>query len=283
MNTQELIMLAMQASIMVTVFSFGLEATSGDVLHVFQRPALLLRSLVAMFIVMPVVAVLMAKFTDLPQPVAIALVALSVSPIPPLLPKKQGKAGGDTSYAIGLLVTMALLSVVVIPIAISVLGKVFDHPFTVHPVAVAWLVVKAAVVPLLLGMLFRVVLPELARRLVRPARLLGGILLALIALAIVLASWHAIVAAAVQGTALAMAVFVVLGLAAGHLLGPADPDNKVVLALSCASRHPGIAMALATANYPDAKGIGVTILLYLLISTVVSLIYLKLRPRFAAA
>ena len=282
MNTQELVMLAMQASIMITVFSFGLEATTGDVLHLLRRPALLARSLVAMFIVMPIVAVAMTLFFDLPQPVEIALVALSVSPIPPLLPKKQGKAGGDTSYAIGLLVTMAVLSVVVIPLALWVLGKVFGRPLTVQPFAVAWIVVKAAVVPILLGMVFRVALPELAARLVRPARLVGGILLALIALAILAASWHAIVAAAVHGSALAIAIFVVIGLLTGHLMGPHDAENRVVLALSCASRHPGIAMALGTATFPEASGVGVTILLYLVISTVVSMIYIKLRPRVPA-
>lgn len=283
MNTQELVMLAMQASIMITVFSFGLEATVGDVLHLFRRPALLARSLVAMFIVMPAVAVVMTLFFNLPKPVEIALVALSVSPIPPLLPKKQGNAGGDTSYAIGLLVTMAVLSVVVIPLALWVLGRIFDRPLTVHPFAVAWIVVKAAVVPILLGMVFRTALPELAARLVRPARLVGGVLLGLIALAILAASWHAIAAAAVHGTAVAIVIFVVIGLVTGHLLGPRPAEDRVVLALSCASRHPGIAMALGTASFPQAGGVGVTILLYLVISTVVSMIYLKVRPALAAA
>ena len=279
MTLQELMMLAMQASIMITVFSFGLEATSGDVLHVFHRPALLARSLIAMFVVMPVVAVLMTQLIDLPLAAQVALVALSVSPIPPLLPKKQSKAGGDTSYALGLMVTMAVLSVLVIPVAMATLGKVFDRPFTVHPFAVAWIIVKAAVLPILVGLLFRAVLPDLAQRLVKPARLIGTALLVLIALLILVKSWHGIEAAAVHGTVLAMAVFVVAGLVTGRLLGPPDPDNRVVLALSCASRHPGIAMALSSAAVPEAQGVGLTILLYLLISTVLSLIFLLLRPR----
>src|SRR5436190_685272 len=109
MNLQQLILLGLQASILMTVFGFGLQSRLRDILFLVRRPSLFARSLAAMFLIMPVVAVALARILDLLPPVEIALVALSISPMPPLLPRKT-KAGGRTPYALGLLAMAALLS-----------------------------------------------------------------------------------------------------------------------------------------------------------------------------
>ena len=54
-----------------------------------------------------------------------------------------------------------------------------------------------------------------------------------------------------NGTLLAMLVFCLIGLGVGHLLGGPAPRDRAMLALSSAARHPGVAMAIATANFPD--------------------------------
>lgn len=44
-------------------------------------------------------------------------------------------------------------------------------------------------------------------------------------------------------------LFNVGGLAVGELTGGPEPDHAIVLALSCASRHPAIALTIASTNY----------------------------------
>lgn len=61
MNPQELVVVVLKVSIVVTLFGFGLEATRDDMLYMLRRPRVLLRSLVAMFVVMPLFAVLLTK------------------------------------------------------------------------------------------------------------------------------------------------------------------------------------------------------------------------------
>src|SRR5882724_2907795 len=100
MNAHELVGLALKTSILLTVFGFGLQASSDDVLYLLRRPGLLVRSLLAMFLVMPLFAILLTKAFDYHRAVEIALVALAISPVPPLLPKKVTKAGGLTSYGL---------------------------------------------------------------------------------------------------------------------------------------------------------------------------------------
>ena len=89
MDPKQIVLLAFQVSIAATVFGFGLGATREDLLYLWRRPVLLGRSLVSVLVVMPVVALVLAQVFDFRPLVEIALIALSISPIPPLLPGRM--------------------------------------------------------------------------------------------------------------------------------------------------------------------------------------------------
>ena len=83
--------LVLQLSVLCTVFGFGLNTTTHDLSYLIRRPGLLARSLLSMFVVMPAVAVLLALVFDFPPTVERTLMILAISPVPPLLPKKEIK------------------------------------------------------------------------------------------------------------------------------------------------------------------------------------------------
>ena len=62
-------------------------------------------------------------------------------------------------------------------------------------------------------------------------------------------------------------------------LGGSDDEDRSVLALASAARHPGVAMAVASANFPDQKLAPAAILLYLLLSALLSIPYVVWRRR----
>lgn len=82
-----------------------------------------------------------------------------------------------------------------------------------------------------------------------------------------------------NGTLAAIVAFVLVGLVAGHLLGGPAPEDRTVQALSTASRHPGVAMAIASANFPQQKLTPAAILLYLIVCAIVTIPYLTWRKR----
>ena len=169
MNAQAIVGLALKASIMMTVFAFGLESGTEDLLYLLRRPRLLIRSLTAMFVVMPLFVLLMTKVVSFNPVVVIALIALSISPVPPLLPKKVNKSGGLAPYGIGLMVTAATLSIGYIPLATYLLGKYFNRPLSMDPGAVAKLVVSSVLIPLAVGIVFRRLAPTTAKRIANPS------------------------------------------------------------------------------------------------------------------
>src|SRR5262245_4985007 len=124
MDLVSLIRLVIKASIFLTVFSLGMDATPREALYLIRRPAELFRSLTSMNIMMPIIAATLALSFQFEPAIKIALLTLAASPIPPVLPKKQLKAGGRSPYTIGLLAGVSLLSIIVVPLTVYLVGKV---------------------------------------------------------------------------------------------------------------------------------------------------------------
>jgi BASS family bile acid:Na+ symporter len=228
-----------------------------------------------MYLVMPLFAVAVALAFDLLPAVKIALVAVAVSPVPPFLPLKAIKAGGARDYTIGLLVAASALAIVLVPLAVALVGAAFAKPFAMSATGTARLVTLSVLAPLAIGMALRHLAPAVAERIARPVSTASVALLAIALVPLLLGVWRPIASLIGNGTALAFAAFVAVGTVTGHLLGGPRPEERSVLALACGSRHPGIALAIAHANFPGDKNVLPAILLYLVIAALVAAPYLQ--------
>ncbi|MGA8170230.1 MAG: Na+-dependent transporter [Methylocystis sp.] len=261
------------------MFAIGLDARPNDAISLLRRPGQLARSLLAMDVIMPALAAAIVWAFDLHVAVEVSLVALAVSPVPPLLPKKQINARGEASYAIGLMVVAAAVAVVFIPFAIELLGQFFQTPVHMGVSPIAQLVVMTILAPLLAGMLFRHCAPASASRISRSVALIAAVSLAVSVLPVLFAAWSAIIALIGNGTIAAIAAYVLVGLAVGHKLGGPDPRDRTVLALATATRHPGIALAIGATNFPEQKAVLPAILLYAILGAILAIPYVMWRKR----
>src|SRR5262245_48681904 len=279
MSPAQLVTLALQVSIALIVFAVALQAKPGDIGYLLRRPSLLLRSVLAMNVVMPIIAAAIAAAFNLNPAVEVALILLAVSPVPPILPGKEVKAGANISYRIGLLAVSAILAIVAVPLSVMVIGRLFGRDLQVPFATIAPVVAKTVLVPLLLGAIVRSIAPALAR-LASPITKIAAIIL-LLGLVLILATmWKGIAAAVGDFTLVAIVLFVLVSLAVGHLLGGPEYDDRTVLGLSTASRHPGVAVATAgaIATSAEEKGaVAAAILLCVLVGAVVTTPYVKLR------
>src|SRR4051812_17766328 len=119
MDTAMVIALAVKSSIFLIVLALGLRSSAADAMYLWRQPGRLVRALVAMYVVMPLFALGFVRSFDLYPAVNIALLTLSISPVPPFLPNRALKAGGEFSYACGLLVAAASVAIVLIPLAVA--------------------------------------------------------------------------------------------------------------------------------------------------------------------
>jgi len=279
MNLHTLIPLLLKASIFITVFALGLQATLADATFLFRRPRLLIRGFASMNVIMPLLALALVVTLPLHPAIKVALVALSVSPVPPIFPKKVLKAGGKENYTIGLLVATVVLSIVAIPIAMQLFTRVTGVPLHESALSVAIIVFKTVLTPLLLGIALRAVAPSFAERVAKPIGTLATVILVLSALPAFFVLIRNNLPLLFDGTLLSLAVFALIGYIIGHLFGGPDPENRSVLAMATASRHPGLALAIAHANFPQQKLVAPTVVLYLIVSGVVTALASKLMKR----
>ena len=120
MNAADIALLVVRISLALTVLAVSLNTRSGDATYLVRHPLLLLRSFVAMNVVMPCVALWFAIVFALTPAVKLALITLAVSPVPPFLPGKALTSGGDRSYTVSLFATMTAPKS--IPAALSTAG-----------------------------------------------------------------------------------------------------------------------------------------------------------------
>ena len=278
MSAAELIKIAIAVSLFLAVFSVGLTATLRDAALLFTRPGQLVRLVVAMYLLMLVVAIGLALAFDLHPAVKITLGALAVSPVPPILTGNALKAGGESSYTTGMLVASSLLSIVFLPLGLLLCERVFATPLALPVTQVALQVATSVLIPLAAGMLVRRLVPA-AARFAKQVGMVAMALLVLAFLAVLVASWPAIHSLIGNGTILALAAFTLLGLVSGHVLGGPHPDERAVLSIACASRHPGLAIAIAHANFPDQTLTAPAVLLYLVVMVVATALYGKWSVR----
>ena len=280
MTIAQLIGLAIKASIFLIVLALGLDAGWEDVTWLFRRPSLLVRSILSLNVLMVIFAVAISALFDLDPAIKIALVCLAMSPVPPIFPKKQQKTGGQSSYAIGLVVVAALFAVVLIPGWLELLGRYFGVEVDVGLRKIIPLVLTSIIVPLFLGVLIRRFLPTFAKRVLNPVSMVATVLLVAALLPILFKMAPAMWTALGHGVIWTMALFGGVGIVVGHLLGGPDLEERGVLALATSTRHPGIAMAIASLNFPQQKNEVMVIVLYhLLVGAIVAIPYTKWRAR----
>jgi BASS family bile acid:Na+ symporter len=279
MTLASLIPIVIKVSVVLTVFSLGLGSTWHQATSLFRQPGLLVRSLLSMNVVMLLAAIAIVSCLDLSAAVKIAIVALSVSPVPPALPKKAFKISDTEGYGISLLMTAGLFALVLVPVSVALVGRLSGTGSVMPFAHVAPIIVTMVLAPLVAGLIATQMAPALAGRLAHPLLLAATVLLVIAVLPVLSIASKTIWAMVGNGVLASLVLFAVIGLLAGHVLGGPNPTNRTLLALASSMRHPGVALGIASLNFPAEKAVLAVILYHMIISTIVGAIYLKWRSR----
>jgi BASS family bile acid:Na+ symporter len=278
MDAATIVKLLIIVGIMLNVISIGVRARPADALALVLQPALAGRAMLAMFVLVPAFVLLLTVWLDLPRPVAAVLLALSVAPMPPLISNKEIGAGGEASYAIGLQVLATAFSLIAMPIMLAVSGMIFGKYLPFDPTAMVMVLALTVAVPMAIGMAVGHFLPNVIPVVASWGSRIGWIGIGLGAGALVLARWGDIAARVGGGTLIVCIVIVAFALLVGQWLGGPVPGNRSALAITCAARHPGVAISVVSGLFPEdsAAILGMTGLFFLT-SFAMTVVYLRWR------
>ena len=215
-----------------------------------------------------------------PRPVhewQIALVMMAVSPVPPFLPKKAIRAGGSQSYIISLLAMSALVSIVTAPVSLHLLDDWFGLSMEIQRVEIARPLLATVLAPLVAGLIFARLAPNVSASWAHVVSGAGTILLAAAVLPQLVRVAPALTELVGDGTLVAIAAFALCALSIGHVLGGPVEGNRSVLALCTATRHPFIAIALIQANFANQRLAVPAVFMALIVTSIASVPYVRMR------
>lgn len=271
----ELLLTGLKTAVGLMIFAIGLSARLADLGLILRRPGLVLRSLVAMYVLVPLAAVVLVKLLPIPITAKIALLVLAVSAGAPLLPRRLATFG-SRGYVFGLVVASSLASIVLVPLTIGVLTRTFAAQIEIAPWTAALVIGKSFLAPLALGMAVGAVLRRHSERLAHGLTAVAGLLLVVCAVLLLVHDFGLLLEARWSGFG-ALVLLMVIALGIGQAMGGPDPDDRTALAVACATRHLGIAVLVAT-SFPGPRVV-LLISAYIVISVAVSVPYLAWRKR----
>lgn len=275
---QTLLKLLLLSGVVLLVIAIGLRTRLRQPLLVLRQPQLALRAVVAMYGLFPLLVLLAVELLPLRPGVGAALLGLAVSPVLPPWAKKGSALGGDDDYVIGVQLLSCAVSLLVVPLMIGLGSRLFGVETVLAPWAVEKVLLVTVAAPLTVGLALARLRPAAVPRLARLAEKAGSLLLLPGVVALLALQARAILAAMGQGTLALILVLVVVGLLVGRALGGPAPGQRWALASATVSRHPAVALLLASGAMPQHQPTVLgTVLLYLIASLVVPIPFERRR------
>src|SRR6187401_3587575 len=225
------------ATVFTVMFAIGVAMDVRDLRWALSQPALLARSLFSVFVVVPVVAVLIAVSLGLSPEAQIGIALMAIAPGAPVALRRSLDAGGHQAFAPALQLLIATLAVVTMPLSVMLLNYVFDTHGEVSVGVVAQNVLMAQLIPLGLGLAVHRFAPAFAARVEPGIRRLGGTMLIAFLVVVLASIWKLVFGAGLLVAVGAIAISIV-ALVAGHMLGGPATETRTAVAISSALRNP---------------------------------------------
>ena len=277
--------LLIPATLFVIMFALGL-GLPGDRLGLLrQRPGLLLRVLLGSCLLVPLFALLLLRLPislALPEPARLAIALMAICPSAPLILRKADKADGDAALAAQLQVAAALAAIASVPLMAELFTLAFGLTgWDIGPASVARQVGMAQLLPLGCGLVVRRRCPGWAQRWLGPCDRLANLLLLALVLLVLIKAGPALLGFALANgrSVVLMVALVLLSLLVGWWAAGRGRQERITVPLVTSMRNPGLALLLASTYAPSLPSLKLGILLYLLVTLVVQIPFLRWRSR----
>lgn len=265
------------AAVIGLMFSSGLNMVPGHLMFFRGRFPLLLKSLAAVLVFVPLAALVVVYVIRPVHGAAVGLAIMASSPAAPLMLTRAARAAGRLDYTGSLHLILAVLSIAATPVTLAVMASSIGFEATIDPLEIAKLALTMILLPVGLGLFVRKKYPGAAEKLSRPLTRIFGALLILVAVVLFAMTYRFLLDMDFHSYA-AVALFIALALAAGHFSAPDVFEERTALALEAAGRNPGFALVIAQLNFPHAKPVAF-LMPYLLVFFLLSAVYILWHKR----
>ena len=230
-----------------SMLTVGLSYTIGQILAPLRDGRAVLRTLLANFVLVPLMAYVIIRMFALEAEVAMGLMLLATAAGSPFMLKLIGLAGGDIGIAAGLLVMMLVATMGYMPIVVPLVAP----GVTINAMAIALPLVLSMLGPLVTGLLIDTWLPRLAARLRAFTGPLATVALVALIASLLMLHLGAILTQLKPETMVAALAFALSAFAIGVVMGRRGVVSSDLLSLATAQRNVAAALVVATQSFEE--------------------------------
>lgn len=264
------------ASVILLMFAAGMGISFGQLVDAFKQLGIVLKGVLANFLIVPLFIYIILIALPLPPEIKIGIMLMAAAPVAPMAPAFVSSAKGDVAFAVGLMVVVAILSVVLTPLILGLTLPQTEEGLELDTSQIVQTLVIVQLIPIGIGMAIRHHNPGFVGTLLRFLPRTGQIGL-LIGVSLLLLSQAEYILSISFVTYVVLGLLVLMCLFIGDRMLAGDADGKqVALAISTAVRNIPLALLIATSSFPDSA-VGPVTLVFSVMTMVLSVMYGKLK------
>jgi len=261
--------------VVTSMLAMGLSLTIPMIVQPLKNVRLVVLSLLANFVLVPLLAFLITRVIPIDQSLKVGLIVLSTAAGAPFLPKLVQGAKGNIAFGVGLMVLLMVVTIVYMPIVLPLLLP----GVSVNPWDIAKTLIVLMLVPLAFGLLLKSHSPDTAaywQPVMAKISSLAILILVVVGLGLNVSNILNLIG---TGGILALLLFIVGSLLIGLVLGGREPRDRSVMGLGTAQRNVAAALVVTAQNFG-----GTTTLPFVLVGAILLLlILLPASKRLGAA
>jgi len=269
-------------SVMLLMLGAGLNIEFRQVIELFKRLRIVVLGVLANFLIVPLLIYLCIAWLPLSADIKIGIMLMAAAPIAPMAPSPfVEKARGDVVYSVGLMVVVAILSIVFTPLILSISIPKSVGGVTIDPIQIVKTLLMVQLIPICVGMVVRHISPTWAQKLIKFVPRIGQIGL-IIGVGLLFVKQGSQMLTLGFLAYLIMLFLTIVSLLVGDwILVGESGEKRRALAISTAIRNIPLAFLIATENFPDTI-VGPVALVFSAFTMVLPIMYGKLMVRSRA-
>jgi bile acid:Na+ symporter, BASS family len=266
MAVAELIGPLVATTLVVMMVSVGLSVPLSELAAIAKKPSIVVRALVANYLLFPLLAVLLLILFHAKPLVSAGFLILAVCPGAPYGPSCTALARGNVALAVGLMVILAGSSVIVSPLLLRVLlARVGGgETLTIDAGRIVRTLLVTQLIPLFLGLAARRWRPTLAARLQKRFGAASKVLNFLVVILVLATHFHTLAAIRLFGL-LGMLILLAMSLIIGWLSGGPGTENRKAVAEITSLRNAGVGLVIASSSFAGTPAL-TAVVVYALVS-----------------
>jgi predicted Na+-dependent transporter len=254
--------------IVATMLSMGLNFFPRQFLEPLKDKKLILKSLAANFILLPIVTYIILQTIPLEQGLAIGLVLMAAGAGSPFMLKLVQFMKADMAFAVGLMLILAIVTLIYMPLALSFLIP----GVSVNPTSIAVSLLVLIFLPLIVGTAVKSRYSEIAKTIQPTFNQISNIFIFIVIILYLGLNYKDFLAVFGTGALIASLIFILAAFSMGYLLGGPSKNTKSVLGMGTAIRNSSAAFVVAVTNFSSEYDVMAMIIVVYMLSIITMMI-----------